>query len=619
MGIFSNIINNLNYLKSDFTGIKFNPSILTHLAIYIFLSLITLLTFYLIGNKIKSILFRDLKGQICFFVEISLGYIFVGSGILILGMLGFFFKPILYSYFLIILIVGILPFNTFRKRLNIFKYVWSDYKKQFINNKLINTAILLFLIIGFLRLITPEVGVDAIWYHTDYPRLYLKSHTMMNIDPRGKYYPAVTPTLSDMIYVFPISLNQIDSSRFIHFSFYLICVLIILVVYQKRYSFSPLAALLFVTSPIVIRNGPSAYAEYQWLFCWLLAVFILTKDSKHTIKNIFLPSILIGATLATKLWMLPFFGVVFIYLLLTNINEKRVRLFKLLTFYTLVCFSIPLLWYLRAWITTGNPLFPAFWSYPNGEPNIPVNISFSLASIKERILSTANISPLSIIGFIALFINSSKIKNFIINNKKFIIFVSILTITHIIINYNYHRFVIPFFSIFSIILAYGSIKLMNVNKFFRFSFYLLFSFLFIYYFVNTLLILPYGLSWADQNKYLTRILSRDNSSYFDYNYQFSKKIAKNDLVATYGLWGFYYADFNHIYSEDIFRKSERSLSIINKRGANKLLLLGGDIDWLCKTEKLTDCSKNKYKLLATYKFPTINSSQYLYELSKYAK
>lgn len=621
MNLFSNIISNYNYLRLDFTGFKINPFIFTYFAIDILFSILIIVVFYLLGEKLLNILFKTEKSLILnFFIKIALGYIFFTTSILILGMLNLFYIPILYLYYLLILLVCLFPLNTFKKRLTIFKIIWKEYKNQFLNNKLVNTAILSFLLIGFIKLLSPEVGVDAIWYHTDYPRLYLNLHGMMSINPKGVYYPSVVPALSDMIYLVNISLSQLDASRFIHFSFYLLCVLTLLVVYKSKYAFSAFAGLLFVTSPIIIRDSPSAYAEFPWILCWLIAVFILTNGIKHNLKNIVLPSLLIGATLATKLWMLPFFGVVFVYILVVNFGGNKIKLIKLLTIYSLISFFVPFLWYFRAWLLTGNPLFPTFWNYPDGSPNNPFALSnilssFTLVGIKNRVLSIVNVSPFSIVGFFSLILNFPKLKLIFIRNKQITIFMLVLTIAQIIINYNFHRFVIPFFSIFFIILAYGVYNFVSFNKYFKFIFYFVFTLFFLYYFINTVLILPYGLGFADKNHYLSRILSRDNSSYFDFNYLFSKKIAGKDLVATYGEWGFYYADFNHFNAEDIFRKENRSLNILIKKKATKILIRGGDINWLCKLERLTDCNISRYKLISSYKFPTDASSQYLYSLN----
>jgi len=615
--LINNILANFNYLRQDYLGIKIDTFIIFNFLINLALSVAILIIFYLVGLKIKQIFIKQENKVMSIFTGIAIGYIFSASIILIMGMLEILYRPVLYLYFFLLTLIALFPINTLKNRLNIFIKIYRKYKEQFLINTLVNFVILGFILISFLRLIPPEVGTDAIWYHTDYPSMYLKSHSMMDVNPRGKFYPAVTPVINDMLYVITESLSVKESSRFVHFGFYILVILTFLIVFGKKYPYASWAALLFVTSPVIIRIVPSAYAEFPWILCWLLAVFLITSLKKYNYKEIILPAILIGGTLATKLWMLPFFGVVITYFIIQNIKTDKIKLLKLLVVFTLVSFSVPFLWYLRAFLITGNPLFPAFWNYTDGSINKSSPFIFDLASIKSRISSLLNISPFSLIGLVFLLYPIKK-KKYELNNRSLLVLGLILTIAQILLNYG-HRSIIPFYSVIAIILSIGLYKFVNINKVFKFSFILLISLFFLYYFLNTLLILPYGLGWADNNKYLTRILSRDNSSYFDYNYQFSKLISNNDLVATYGLWGFYYARFNYMYSEDIFRKEERSLSVLEKRGATKLLILGGNIDWLCKIEKLTDCSLNNFKLLTSYNFTTTSSGQYLYELDKYVK
>ena len=612
MFLLANIINNFTYLKQDYIGIHFSFSGILGFAINCVIPIILILVFYLVGQKIQNRFFKNQDKILNFFVGISLGYIIICTAILILGMLGILYLNILYAYYFLLLIIAVYPLSTLKKRLLIISEIFYKYKQQFLENKLVNVAILSFVLIAFLRLIPPEVGVDAIWYHTDYPRIYLNSHTMMSLDPHGKYYPAVTPTLSDMTYVFTESVNTLDASRFIHFGFYLLVVLALLLIFGKRYRFTPYAALLLITSPVIIRVASSAYAEFPWMLLWILSIFLITKTKKHNYKNLLLPAILFGGTLATKLWMLPFYGVFILYLAYFNSPAGKIKLLKLLFFFTIITFSVPFLWYLRAFIVTGNPLFPAFWDYSSGQQGITPNFSFNLTGLRDRILSVENVSPLSILGIIFLLPYFKKIKQLL--NNPLVVFVIILTATQLIINYSYHRFVFPFFSIFAITLAFGIEKFVNFNKYLKYTFYLLFLGLFSYYFLNTLAILPYGLGIANQNNYLSRILSRDNSSYYDYNHQFSKLISNKDVVGTYGLWGFYYANFNHMYVEDYFRYGHRSLDYIEQKGATKLLILGKDMATLCHDEKLTDCNPKKYQLLTVYYFPTVLSAQYLYLL-----
>lgn len=140
----------------------------------------------------------------------------------------------------------------------------------------------------------------------------------------------------------------------------------------------------------------------------------------------------------------------------------------------------------------------------------------------------------------------------------------------------------------------------------------LFFILVFYYGVNTLIMLPYAFNWADQNKYLTRVLSKDNSSYYDFNRLFDNKIDRNDLVATYGFFGFYYADFKYIDINNVFPTKNRSFDDLIKVNAAKLLIKGGDFLWFCNFLHIQGCDERKVRLLAT--FPKETKKYNLYKI-----
>lgn len=615
--LISNIINNFNFAKNDFVGISiFNMDILIFLKSGIFVVLL-FVVLYLLGDRFRLKFFKQIElGDIEFFVNIALGYILVGTAIAMLGFLSILYFWSLSVFFIAVIIFSLYPLASLKKRMGKIKYVFKEYIKIFKEHKLINIAIIGFVLIGFLRLIPPETGVDALWYHTDYPRLYLKTHSFMNVDPRGNFYPIVTPGLGEMYYLITQFVGLKDSSRAIHFVFYLLVALFYIVGFKKnKFPFYLYAGLLFVTSPVVIRHTSTAYTEFQWILCWLVAIIIILRK-KNSTYEVALSGLLFGGALATKLWMLPFSAVFIAYFFLTYQKFGLLKTFKIISAFMFFSMLVPLLWYLRAYIITGNPLFPAFWTFPNGGFNIPLDISaglFTLESLKKRGLNLLNLSPFSIAGLLFLFTYS--LKKIEIKNKRIIIFCIILSAVQFLVSYNWHRFLIPFYSVIVLALGVGIVRLFSKYASFSPIFFAAVFIMFLYYFLNTIMILPYGFGWADKNKYLTRILSKDNSSYYDYGERFSKFITKNDTVATYGLWGFYYGDFNYVYLEDLFRKKGKSFDLI-KNSATKLLIKGGDIDWLCKKEDLIGCSPKKYIFLTSYMFPYHPASQYLYKLSK---
>ena len=86
----------------------------------------------------------------------------------------------------------------------------------------------------------------------------------------------------------------------------------------------------------------------------------------------------------------------------------------------------------------------------------------------------------------------------------------------------------------------------------------------------------------------------------NFDYLFNKWISNKDKIATYGIYGYYYANFDYIDINYIFDKNNRSFDLLLQNNVTKLFIKGGDILWFCKTLSLYDCKSNKVELLASY-------------------
>lgn len=172
-------------------------------------------------------------------------------------------------------------------------------------------------------------------------------------------------------------------------------------------------------------------------------------------------------------------------------------------------------------------------------------------------------------------------------------------IEQLLIKVDLGRYLLAWYTIV-IIVASAGITYSLKNRIFRITFFGLYLILFIYYAITTIIQLPYGFGWADKNSYLTRVLGKDNASYYDFDHLFDKHINAKDLVATYGIFGYYYADFNYLDVNYVFSKRNRSAQNLKDRNMTKLLIKGGDFAWFCKHLKLSDCDKISVDLLVSY-------------------
>ncbi len=609
MFLISQILNNLRYLNEDFIGLSFNLEFLIGILINMSSTAIIILIFYLLGRKFRRLFIKTDE----ILVDIALGYLFLGTGIAILGMLSLLYKEIILIFLILTTVFSILPFSSARKSFSsLFKFI-NRIHKDIKYNKFVFIFTCLFILLAFLRLLLPEIREDQ--YHTDLPTIYLRNHTIM-IPSKEPIRVSASPLLSEMIYLIPVSLSQKEATRYIHFFFYVLCILALYSISkQKNYKFVIFAPLLFASAPEIIKETSSQHADFQIIFFLLTSVSILISNKNLNSKNIAISGLLFGGMLATRLWTIPFILVPLLYILMTEkILKDKLR--KVLIFLGLSLIA-PSVWYLRSFILMGNPVFPAFSPVQTLETSFTIQYNLSNYIKPNSYLMNPDIlkvfSPLFFLGIFLTIINFSTFLKMLGKLSVSLIFL-IFLIEISFLNYPYGRYLLGFYSIAVIVVSFQIFRFIK-NKYFNLLFFSLSFLVFSYYFINSLLILPYSLGWADKNKYLTRVLSKDNSSYYDFNYSFDKFITKSDLVATYTVGGYYYANFDYIDINYIFNKNSRSFELLKKNKVTKLFIKGGDMEWFCKKISLTNCNSGQYRLLSYYSaIPHSANEYYLYEI-----
>jgi len=609
INLFSNIINNFKLLQNDFIGISFNLTGASLVFLNFIFAIILFTIFYLLGNRIRSLIFGNIKKLPAKpFINIALGYIVFGTGIALLGVFSLLYPLVLYIYIFLIIVFSLSPFNNLKEGFNDIFLVFFNIKEQFKKNKIIFLASFLFLFVAALRLIPPEIGEDAVGYHTDLPKLYLYSHSLM-LESKESLHVIPYPQLGEMPYVISEFIGLKDSTRYIHFIFYVVIVLLLFdLISKKGYKFSQYAPLLFVTAPVVIRYSSSAYVDFPMVFCFLLALIIISGYKKLSYSTICLAGIIFGGALSTKLWLLIYTPLAILYVIFKNIQFGKKYLFKLSLIFLFSSLLVLLIWNIRAYILSGNPIFPIFSSYGESKPDLEsyLGINWSMFSLSNLIV----FSPLFFLGTFFLIINFKKTINAVKDYRLFLFFI-LISLEQIFVKVTLGRHLLAWYTVSVMTLSSAVGYVLDKYKIYKYIFSILYLLLFFYYFVNTLLILPYGFGWADKNKYLTRVLFRDNSSYYDFDHLFDRQISEKDYVATYGIFGYFYANFRYIDVAYIFDNKQGSFNLLKDRGVSKLLVKGGDINWFCKRMRLENCTN--VKLLSTYPKDTMKYNLYSIE------
>ncbi len=598
MQLFQNIINNFTSLRDDITGFNISFAGIGQFFLHIIIATSIFVIFYLLGEKIRKLFFNENK-KYNFFVSIGIGYIVVGTGIGILGVFSLLETKIISAYLIIIILIALYksPFALFKK---INSKIFSEIIKKGLSNNLAIWGVLLFILIALLRLPVPDTGEDG--YHTDLPKLYLTSHTSIH-ETKELLHVIPYPQLAEMIYLIPIFFGEKEAAKYIHFGFYILVVSLLFTIATKReYSYARYAPLLFVTAPLVVRYSVFQYTDFFMLFAFLLSVILLEKNQKS--KTVILSGIIYGAVLSVKMWMLIYLPAILVYVVILNKDTKIKHILKITILFIIFALLVPLLWYVRAYIITGNPIYPIFTNieYLETKTNTTPTSAFGYFGFNKLMFTYPNLIVLSPLLFLGIFFTLLNYKEIIrrIGKSSLAVFFIILTFEQLFIQVYLGRYLLAWYAISCIVISTGVLAMLDKSKTARLTFTSIYFLIFFYTFLTTILVLPYGLGWADKNAYLTRVLYRDNASYYDFDRLFNKWISDKDLVATDGIVGFYYADFNYIDIGFIFSKDKRSFDLLKEKNVTRLLVKGGDIEWFCNRLSLTGCSKEKVKLLATY-------------------
>lgn len=606
LSLISNILVKVNYIKQDFIGLNFDINIILNFVFGFIFSIFLIILSYLIGTRIRRSIFKINIIHFDKLIDIALGYLLIGTGVTFLGFFSLLNLPIIYIYLSIIIFLSFSTYNDTKVYLKEIYVSLLNSLNEIKNNKFIFFWLTVFVSIAVITLINPEIREDQ--YHIDFPRMYLNEQTIM-IPPMEQLHVSAAPMLSEMTYLIGIVFWSHESARYIHFIFYLLT-LVTLFNFSlfKKYKFSLYTPVLFASAPVVIHETSSMYVDFQWIFMFLLSIFIVTTFKKLDLKKIIISGLLIGGMVSIKLWTIVFIPVFFLFIILkiykpdlSFIRNTIIFLFSVLVF--------PSIWFLRSYLLTGNPFYPAFSSIVNLENTNEYYGLSHYVGINTSLISPISLinvfSPLFFLAIIFFFFKFFENLKFLkLNLFKFVLLILLLYFS---IQYPFGRYLL---GLYTVVIFFASIGIYTF-KYSKIFISILLTIISLYYLISTILVLPYTLGIADKNKYLTRILSKDNSSYYDFNKKFNKFISKNDYVATYKIFGYYYADFKFIDVNFIFDKDNRLFNMFKKRGVTMVFIKDYTLNQMCNNLNIKNCDSSKYELISSYtEFP----NYYLYKI-----
>ncbi|MFH1516123.1 MAG: hypothetical protein ABIG42_11780 [bacterium] len=295
-----------------------------------------------------------------FFVAITLGYAFIGQFVFLLGLVHLLYNWVIWLAFILMVLAnfGIVVLFFKRARFENTLSVIRDY--TFLEQALFFMCLIVLILYAFFSL-APQIHWDAMSHHYLVPEHFLKMHALVDFpDVVFSYYPSIIEMqyLAGMALGGEVTANLIGNSHGI-IMFIGIFALSLMVTGKCRPGIW--AGVFFLCTQGIHMHFEGGWNDLGVSIFILSGVMLMFEYCKNGHKGVFyLSAIMMGAALAGKHYAwLPFLFVMFF--LYYDMSVKKIRFgeqFKKFGAYKWVALSMPLLWYLRSYVLTGNPFYP---------------------------------------------------------------------------------------------------------------------------------------------------------------------------------------------------------------------------------------------------------------------
>ncbi len=237
-----------------------------------------------------------------------------------------------------------------------------DNKYKYLAALTLIAVIALLVFIEIVLALTPPIARDVLIHHLAIPKLWLRHGGFYDISwAEFSYYPMNV----DLLYLIPLYFGNDIIPNFIHMSFGIGTACLIYFYLQNKLGrlAGLLGALIFISTPIIVRMSTTAYVDLGLVFFTTTSVlaFIRWRDGKYKeYRWLFISSIAMGFALGTKynaliVWFFLSLAIVFVYSRDTGSQWKAIKYGAFFFIISLIIFSP---WLIKNMILTGNPLYP---------------------------------------------------------------------------------------------------------------------------------------------------------------------------------------------------------------------------------------------------------------------
>ncbi|MHB0912975.1 MAG: hypothetical protein ACYC2Y_05975 [Armatimonadota bacterium] len=208
--------------------------------------------------------------------------------------------------------------------------------------------------------LAPPAGTDwdGLAYHLAVPKIYLQHHRILFV-PFTSH--SNFPFLTEMLYTLGLSISGPALAKLFHFGMYALTAAALYSLGARHMSRSvgKIAALLFMSMPVVFYEAGIAYADLTTAFYVLLGVYAVLNWEESG-RGLALCGVLLGFALGTKVLAVIPLAAVCVWVLISSRSLKAAALPMLLA----LLVGAP--WYVKSYVYTGNPVYPFMYEIFGG-------------------------------------------------------------------------------------------------------------------------------------------------------------------------------------------------------------------------------------------------------------
>ena len=222
---------------------------------------------------------------------------------------------------------------------------------------------------AFVAALAPETEYDALWYHLYLPDRWLAAGRPVDLIEE---YISLYPLTWEMLYGAAMALGGPVAAKMVHF----VCVplLAATAALLTRRAFPRanawVAAALTVTAPTVLWESTTAYVDLALAWYVSLAVYALVRwDMLRDRRWLIVGATVMGTALGIKHLGLVALAIVSIALAVGETRAASARAAaRTVVLFAAIALVIPSPWYIRAYVASGNPVFPEMYTAFGAKP-----------------------------------------------------------------------------------------------------------------------------------------------------------------------------------------------------------------------------------------------------------